>query len=152
LAARGLVTGKTYLIGIVVPDLLHPYFAEIAKSLAHVFQKEGYCLMISTSEEDPKLEEREINRFLGRRLDALIIASSRFDSAIFERIQHQGPPLVMIDRRFPSLNANYVGVDDEAVGRLATEHLINMGCKRIAHLRGPENSPGKGEHKNPGAN
>ena len=144
LAARGLVTGKTYLIGLVVPDLLHPYFAEIAKSLAHVFQKKGYCLMISTSEEDPKLEEREINRFLGRRLDALIIASSHFDSAIFERIQHQGPPLVMIDRRFPSLNANYVGVDDEAVGRLATGHLINMGCKRIAHLRGPENSPGKG--------
>ena len=98
LAARGLVTGKTYLIGLVVPDLLHPYFAEIAKSLAHVFQKKGYCLMISTSEEDPKLEEREIDRFLGRRLDALIIASSRFDSAIFERIQHQGPPLVMIDR------------------------------------------------------
>jgi LacI family transcriptional regulator len=52
--------------------------------------------------------------------------------------------LVLIDRRFTDLDTNYVGADDEKVGALATEHLIEMGCKRIAHLRGPETSPGIG--------
>jgi LacI family transcriptional regulator len=144
LAARGLVTGKTYLVGLIVPDLLHPFFAQIAKSLSGALLKKGYCLTISTSEEDPELEEREINRLLGRRLDALIIASARTDSATAKRIQDQGPPFVLIDRSFPDLSANYVGVDDEAVGILATQHLIDVGCKRIAHLRGPETSTGIG--------
>jgi LacI family transcriptional regulator len=142
LAARGLVTGRTYLVGLVVPDLLHPFFAQIAKSLSGALLKKGYCLTISTSEEDPELEEREINRLLGRKLDALIIASSSRTSATLQRIQKGGPPLVLIDRSFSDLNANFVGIDDEAVGVQATQHLIDMGCKRIAHLRGPETSTG----------
>jgi LacI family transcriptional regulator len=147
LTARSLVTGRTYLIGLVVPDLLHPFFAQVATSLSGVLLKKGYCLTISTSEDDPKLEEHEIDRLLGRRLDALVIASSCTDPAVFERIQKQGPPLILIDRCFPGLDANFVGIDDEAVGALATEHLIQVGCKRIAHLRGPENSPGIGRLK-----
>ncbi len=144
LAARGLVTGKTYLVGLIVPDLLHPFFAQIAKSLSRALLKKGYCLTISTSEEDPELEEHEVNRLLGRRLDALIIASARTDSASARRIQEEGPPFVLIDRSFPDLHANFVGVDDEAVGTLATQHLIDVGCTRIAHLRGPETSTGIG--------
>src|ERR1039458_4611303 len=144
LAARGLVTGKTYLVGLVVPDLLHPFFAQVAKSLSRVLLKKGYCLTISTSEEDAELEKHEINRLLGRRLDALVIASSSTNPSVFERIQRQGLPFVLIDRNFPELHANYVGADDEAIGVLATEHLIEIGCVRIAHLRGPDNSPGPG--------
>lgn len=147
LTARSLVTGRTYLVGLVVPDLLHPFFAQIAKSLSGVLLKKGYCLTISTSEENPKLEEHEIDRLLGRRLDALVIASSGTKPGPLDRIQQQGTPLVLIDRRFPELDANFVGIDDEAVGGLATEHLIQVGCKRIAHLRGPENSPGIGRLK-----
>src|SRR5512146_226772 len=72
LAARSLVTGRTYLIGLVVPDLLHPFFAEIAKSISDVLRKSGYCLIVSSSDEDSVLEEEEINQLLARRLDALI--------------------------------------------------------------------------------
>ena len=147
LTARGLVTGKTYLVGLVVPDLLHPFFAQVAKSLSKALLKKGYCLTISTSEEDPGLEQQEINRLLSRRLDALVVASSSTSPALFERLRRQGLPFVLIDRDFPGLHANYVGVDDEAVGSLATEHLIAVGCKRIAHLRGPNNSPGVGRLK-----
>jgi LacI family transcriptional regulator len=147
LAARGLVTGKTYLVGLVVPDLLHPFFAQVAKSLSKALLKKGYCLTISTSEEDPELEEQEINRLLSRRLDALVVASSSNNSSLFERIQKQGLPFVLIDRSFPDLDASYVGTDDEAIGELATEHLIEIGCKKIAHLRGPDNSPGAGRLK-----
>ncbi len=142
LAARGLVTGHTYLIGLVVPDLLHPFFAEVAKSLSRVLLKKGYYLIISSSEEDEELEAREIDQLLGRSLDALVIASSCLTRDILRGIEEHGTPYVLIDRRFAGTPANYVGVDDEAVGVLATEHLIEMGCRRIAHLRGPENSPG----------
>ena len=142
LAARSLVTGRTYLVGLVVPDLLHPFFAEIAKSLSDVLRKNGYYLIVSSSEEDPDLEEQEINHLLARRLDTLIIASCRSTVDLFFRIEKQKMPYVLIDRSLPGLSANFVGVDDEAVGMLATRHLIAVGCKRIAHIRGPETSPG----------
>ncbi len=63
---------------------------------------------------------------------------------MFKGIQHHGPPLVLIDRRFDDLDTNYVGADDEMIGVFAVEHLIEIGCKRIAHLRGPETSAGIG--------
>src|SRR5438045_1713405 len=141
LAARSLVTGRTYLIGLVVPDLLHPFFAEIAKSLSEVLRQSGYYLIVSSSDEDPDLEEQEINQLLARRLDSLIIASCRSTVDLFLRIEKQKTPYVLIDRNLPGLAANFVGVDDEAVGMLATRHLIEMGCKKIAHVRGPETSP-----------
>lgn len=142
LAARSLVTGRTYLVGLVVPDLLHPFFAEIAKSLSEALRHSGYYLIVSSSDEDPDLEEQEINQLLARRLDTLIIASCRSTVELFFRIEKQKTPYVLIDRILPGLAANFVGVDDEAVGLLATKHLIDVGCKRIAHVRGPETSPG----------
>lgn len=142
LAARSLVTGRTYLVGLVVPDLLHPFFAEIAKSLSEALRMSGYYLIVSSSDEDPDLEEQEINQLLARRLDTLIIASCRSTVELFFRIEKQKTPYVLIDRILPGLSANFVGVDDEAVGMLATKHLIDIGCKRIAHIRGPETTPG----------
>jgi LacI family transcriptional regulator len=144
LAARALVTGRTNLVGLVVPDLLHTFFAQIANSLTAALLKKGYGLVISTAGEDPELEMRTLDRLLARRFDALIIASGGTTSATLKRLREAGTPFVLIDRRFPDLDANYVGVDDEVVGALATEHLIEIGCNRIAHLRGPETSPGIG--------
>jgi len=141
-AARSLVTGRSYLVGLVVPDLLHPFFAEVAKSLSEVLRQSGYYLIISSSDEDPDLEEVEISHLLARRLDTLIIASCRTTVDVFFHIEKQNIPYVLIDRCLPGLSTNFVGVDDESVGRLATEHLIDIGCKRIAHICGPEISPG----------
>ncbi len=142
IAARSLVTGRTYLVGLVVPSLLHPFFAEIAKALSEHLRKRGYYLIISSSEEDPELEEQEINHLLERRLDTLIVASCRSSLDLFQRIEREDTPYILIDRSFEGLSANFIGVDDEAVGALATQHLIDIGCKRIAHIRGPETSPG----------
>jgi LacI family transcriptional regulator len=147
LAARSLVTGRTYLAGLVVPDLLHPFFAEIAKSLSDALRESGYYLIVSSSDEDPDLEEQEINQLLARRLDTLIIASCRSTVELFFRIEKQKIPYVLVDRTFSQLSANFIGVDDEAVGMLATKHLIDVGCKRIAHIRGPQTSPGIGRVK-----
>ena len=140
-AARSLVTGRSYLVGLVVPDLLHPFFAEVAKALSDVLRKNGYYLIVSSSEEDPELEEQEINQLLARRLDTLIVASCRSTVELFFRMEKQKMPYVLIDRKLPGLSANFVGVDDEAVGILATRHLIEIGCQRIAHIRGPEYGP-----------
>jgi LacI family transcriptional regulator len=142
LAARTLVTGRTYLVGLIVPSLLHSFFAEIAKSLSDILRENGYYLIISSSEEDQDLEEQEVDQLLARRLDAVILASCRSTVELFFRIEKHKTPYVLIDRNFPGLAANFVGVDDVAAGMLATQHLIDIGCKRIAHIRGPETSPG----------
>jgi LacI family transcriptional regulator len=137
LAARALVTGRTCMIGLVVPDLVHPFFGQVAKGLSGFLRKKSYSLVISSSEEDPELEREEIDQLLARRVDALIIASAQWTVESFRRIEEQKIPYVLVDRKFAGLQANFVGVDDEQIGFIATEHLIQQGCKRIAHLRGP---------------
>jgi LacI family transcriptional regulator len=142
LMARSLVTGRSYLIGLIVPDLLHPFFAEVAKALSAEVGKRGYSVIISSSEEDAKSEAREIQQLMARQLDALVIASSGSDTEAFQRMDRHGLPYVLIDREFPGLAANFVGTNDEAAGRIATEHLIDQGCRHVAHIRGRDNSTG----------
>jgi LacI family transcriptional regulator len=144
ITARSLVTGRSYLIGLVVPDLLHPFFAEIAKALSGALAGHGYSLIISSSEENPELEEREIRQLMGRRLDGLVVASAGSNLQPFLRMEQHSLPYVLIDRELRGLSANFVGINDEAAGRLATEHLIDQGCRRIAHIRGRENATGSG--------
>ena len=140
--ARSLVTGRSYLVGLVVPGLLHPFFAEVARALSTVIRGKGYSLIVSSSEEDSELERQEIRQLLARRLDALVIASSGTSSEQFQRMDLQSQPYVLIDREFPELQANFVGIDDTTAGRIATEHLIDIGCQRVAHIGGRENSTG----------
>ncbi|MGC9197375.1 MAG: LacI family DNA-binding transcriptional regulator [Acidobacteriaceae bacterium] len=142
LLARSLVTGRSYLIGLVVPSLLHPFFAEIAKNISAAVGAQGYSILLSSSEEEPLLEAREIQQLTARRLDALVIATTGADRSIFDRLVTNRTPFVLIDREIPGLSANFVGIDDEAAGRVATEHLIQLGRRRIAHIRGRENSTG----------
>jgi hypothetical protein len=71
LAARSLVGGRTFLIGLIVPDLTHPFFAAIAKALSGNLRTKGYALAIASSEEDCDLEAKEISAFHARRVDAL---------------------------------------------------------------------------------
>lgn len=147
LAARALVTGRTSMMGFVVPDLVHPFFAEVAKGISKVLREKGYSLVISSCEEDPELEQDEIDNLLARGVDALVVASAQWTVESFRRIEEQQVPYVLIDRKFTGLAANFVGVDDELVGTIATEHLIEQGCRRIAHIRGPETSTAVGRHE-----
>jgi LacI family transcriptional regulator len=143
LAARSLVTGRSSLIGLVVPDLIHPFFADIAKGLSLVLRQHGYFLVTSSSEEDPSFEQQEIEHMLAHRLDALVIATSQLNPEPLRRLQEGETPLILLDRYFDGFDAHFVGSDDYSAGKLATEHLLAIGCKRIAHIQGPESSPGK---------
>jgi len=140
LIARGLASKRTHTIGVVVPDLTHTFFGELAKGVAHKVRPGGYATLISYSEEDPDVEKEEIGHLLAHRVDGMAIASSLppTDTEMFRLIERHKVPYVLIDRVFPGLEANFVGMDNQEIGRLATEHLIESGCRRIAHIRGPE--------------
>src|ERR1700692_4416044 len=142
--ARSLVTVRSFLIGFVAPTLLHPFFAEIARAISVAVRDKGYFLIVSSSEEDPELEREEISRLLSRRLDALVIASAATDFEQFNRMDKMAQPFVLVDRDLTGIAANFVGVNEVKAGRLATEHLIEMGCRRVAHIRGQDNSTGRG--------
>jgi len=147
LAARALVTGRTFSIGMVVPDLIHPFFATLATGMSKVLRSQGYGLIMSCSEEDPELERQEIEQLLTRRVDALIIASAQGSGQSFRRIDEHQIPYVLVDRQFSGFTANFVGVDDETVGMMATKHLIEAGCRRLAHIGGPQVSTALGRRE-----
>lgn len=138
LAARALVTGRSSTIGLIVPDLVHPFFAEVAKGITRLLREQGYVLMISSSEEDAAIERQEIEHMLARRVDALLLASVQSDAAAFRFLENHKTPLILLDRRVPGFISNFIGVDDEDAGRLAADHLVAQGCERIACIRGPE--------------
>ncbi len=144
LAARALITGRTHSVGLVVPDLLHPFFAQVAKALSGALREHEYCLIISSSEDDQALEEREIDQLLARGVDALVVASTQWTVQSFRLIEERDTPYVLVDRSFAGLAANFVGNDDVAIGALATQHLLEQGCRRIAHIRGPDVSTAVG--------
>lgn len=146
-AARALVTGRTYAIGLIVPDLVHPFFGEVAKALSGVLRNKGYSLVLSSSEDDPQLEQREIDHLLARRVDVLVVASAQKNGEVFRRIQEQKTPVVLVDRRFEDIATHFVGIDDVQAGRIATEHLLEVGCRRLGHIGGPDVSTAAGRLK-----
>ena len=146
LIARSLVTRRSYMVGLIIPDLMHSFFAEVAKGIARKFEPLGYQIVISNSEENPDAELRQIEVLLDRSVDGIIVAAAQANVSgdLFKKLQSRKIPYVLIDRLPAGFQGHFVGVKDEDIGMMATEHLIERGCRRIAHLRGPANSPGIG--------
>lgn len=139
--ARGLASGRTYTVGLVVPDLVHPFFAEFAKSLGGVLRTSNRALILTSSEEDPEIERQEIRTLLRRGVDVLLIASCQANLRNFYELGDDRTPYLLFDRNFPHLAAHFVGSDDVEVGEMATRHLIDIGRRRIAHIGGKNTSP-----------
>jgi len=135
--ARALTTNRSYLIGIVVPDLMHSYFAEICRGVELQARPSGYQNLICSTDEDPRKEMAEIEALLSRT-DGLIVASAISDkeTKFYRQLIRDGGRIVLIDRLLEGLKVSAVITDDVQVGILATEHLINLGHRRIGHLRG----------------
>ncbi len=142
--ARSMVTRRTYLVGLVLPDLMHSFFAEVAGGVARKLQPLGYQVVILNTEENAEAESRHVENLINRKVDGFIIASAHRSGQdeTFRLLAKSQTPYVLIDRMVPGVEANYVGVKDEDLGELATSHLIGLGCKRIAHIRGPNVSTG----------
>ena len=139
--ARGLASGRTQTVGLIVPDLVHPFFAEFAKSLASVLRASQYALILASSEEVPEIEEQEIRTLALRGVDVLLLASCRVGLRNASQVCDAKIPCLLVDRNLAMTKMPFVGSDDVRAGELATEHLIAIGRKRVAHIGGQETSP-----------
>ncbi|NOT61504.1 MAG: LacI family DNA-binding transcriptional regulator [Acidobacteria bacterium] len=135
--ARALSTNRAHLLGLVVPDLMHSYYAEIAKAIEAEARAAGYEVLICNTEEDAASELREVEALL-HRTDGLIIASAVAPNqpGAYRRLLREGSKLVLIDRSIEGLKCPQVTTDNVAAGALVTEHFIKLGHRRIGHLRG----------------
>jgi LacI family transcriptional regulator len=135
--ARALVTRRTQVLGVVVPDLSRSFFTEVSKGIDTVASAAGYNLVICNTGEDEVREVAELTSLVSRQVDGLILASAHRPGStdVIRWLARTNIPFVLIDRYFAG--ANFVGGDDEKIGFLATSHLIRQGYRRIAHIRGP---------------
>lgn len=138
--ARSLTLRRTHTLGIVIPDLMHSFFVEIVAGIETVASPQGYGLLLCSSSEDPLKERSELEMLRGRQVDGIVLASTDgvANEELLLRLGRFGVGLVMIDRDdYPGVPCHRVLTDDERVGRLATEHLLASGRRRIAHIGGP---------------
>ncbi|HYW72180.1 MAG TPA: LacI family DNA-binding transcriptional regulator [Pyrinomonadaceae bacterium] len=135
--ARALTTNRSYLLGVVVPDLMHSYFAEICRGIESVAKPLGYQNLICSTDENIGNEEAEIEALLPRT-DGLILASSASpaDTKFYRRAIRDRARIVLIDRHLEGVKCPAVTTDDVKVGEMATEHLLNLGHRRVGHLKG----------------
>jgi DNA-binding LacI/PurR family transcriptional regulator len=136
--ARGLVKKQTYLIGLVVPDIMSSFFPEVIQGIEEVAAKEGYSIILSTSEGDTEREIRYIELLLNKGVDGLII-SPVFGSDVIdldEIISRDKKPVVYIGSQVKGVKGLFVSVNDEKIGYIATKHLLQLGHRNIVHLAG----------------
>jgi LacI family transcriptional regulator len=136
LMARSLVTGRSSLVGLIVPDLVDPFYCQIAKSLSAFLREVDYLVILSSSENCPQLECDQIHHLLAHQLACLVVASCQSNPDRLKQIVESGVPLVLLNRKFENFSCNFVGVSDYRVGQLAAEHLVSQGFRRIAQIRG----------------
>jgi LacI family transcriptional regulator len=141
LAAKSLVTGESKMIGLIVPELFHGFFGEVAAGMSDALDEQGYGLIISSSRDDVTLEIKETRQMLARNVDALVIASCNSDPDALLAADAE-VPVILLDRRVGKRGAFWlVSVDDLLVGELAAQHLIDIGRRRIAFIGGADFSP-----------
>ena len=138
--ARSLSLRRTHTLGIVIPDLMHSFFVEIVAGIEPVASVRGYGLLLCSSGEDPRKERAELEMLRGRQVDGVVLASAHGfgNTEMLQRLVKRGTTLVMIDRDDHSgVKCHRVLTDDKRVGELATEHLLAVGRRAIAHIAGP---------------
>lgn len=135
-AARGLRSGVTKNIGLVIPDLENPFFAAITKGVQARARDVGYTVFIADCDEDAELELKLIGN-LAKQVDGLLLGSPRSsDSDILEVVGTK--PTVLVNRKVPGLPA--VTVDNQDGISQSVKHLRALGHRRIAYAGGPEQS------------
>jgi LacI family transcriptional regulator len=132
--ASSLATSSTHVFGVVVPNLSRSIFPDVLEGIDEVAHTAGYNLLVCNTGENSAREDDEIATLIGRQVDGLIVASAhlRENRGFWKTISKAGVPFVLIDRFFPSVP--FVSSDDERIGWMTTQHLIEQGYKSIAYL------------------
>ncbi len=141
--ARSLVTRRSSIIGVVIPEIAHSFFSEMTCGVEEIVDGAGYDILLCHSRGNPEKEKEEINMLVGSMVAGLIVASVQPEKSPgpLVELDKREIPFVLVDRYFPRYDFCSVRVDDKAVGRLATKCLIELGHERIGHIQGPPISP-----------
>ncbi|RZK42388.1 MAG: LacI family transcriptional regulator [Pedobacter sp.] len=130
--ARGLRTGNTNIIGLIVEDIANPFFAEIAKILEQKAYERGYKIIYSSTENDINKAKDLINVFKSRKVDAYIISPVKGIEDDIQLLLKDQQTVVLFDRNLQGLEVDYVGVDNFRASKEATQHLLSRNRKQIA--------------------
>ena len=138
--ARGLATKRTGTLGLVVPDIANPFFSDLALGAEDKAYAEGYNIFLCNTKEDPQREAATLESLAEKRVDGLIVCSSRLADDVLCTALEDHPVAVLVNRRLPDCDAGLVYIDDLAGGRLVTEHLLQSGHRAVGFLAGPPTS------------
>lgn len=139
-AARSLRMGVSRLIGLILPDITNPHFAKVAKVVESACLEAGYMAAVYSTSEDYDRERQILEMMRLQRVAGLIVIPTRSDAEHGARLLEQiHVPTVLLDSFVTGLPYDVVKLDNIAAGRLATEHLIEMGHRRIAVTTGRAN-------------
>jgi LacI family transcriptional regulator len=129
--ARALRGYKTKTIGVIVPYLFDPFFANYSHAIATVAREYGYSVILTTSREDPEIEDHELSQMLRRHVDGVVLIPAMQEKTYLERPEFRGAPIVTADRPAPLPRFDSVLVENKRGATLAVEHLVGHGHKRI---------------------
>ena len=136
--ARSLKMRETCILGVLVPNITNPFFAELTRGIEDCCRRTDYSVFLCNSDDDPERQSRYLKTLLERRVDGLLIAAAAGDAqALAERLAPTGMPTVVVERDIPGMAADLVRVDHHAGAALAVAHLLELGHRAIACLSGP---------------
>lgn len=137
--AVNLRTKESKTIGIIIPEVVHHFFSSVIKGIISKAEKKGYLVIILQSNESYELEKKQLDLLLSKRVDGILIslANGTGDFKHLDDVISRETPLVMFDKIAKIVNCSKVIINDRKAAYTATKHLIDTGCKRIAHFRGP---------------
>ncbi len=139
--ALSLKSGLSKTIGVIVPEIVHYFFSTVISGIEDLAYDSGYHVMFCQSNELYDREVKAVETLLSNRVEGILVSVSKatenFDH--FRKIQNNGIPLVFFDRICDDIDSDRVIVDDETGAYEAVNHLIEIGCKNIVHLSGPQN-------------
>lgn len=139
--AVNLRTKESKTIGLIIPEVVHHFFSNVINAIIGEAEKNGYLVIILQSNESLELEKKQVELLINKRVDGIIMSlsnESNNDEHIKDIINRK-IPFVMFDKIAKLSNCNKVIIDDQKAAFNAVQHLIDMGCKKIAHIRGPLN-------------
>ncbi|NIA09967.1 MAG: substrate-binding domain-containing protein [Nitrospiraceae bacterium] len=136
--AKSLVLQKTYTIGVVVPEITHSFFPEVIRGIEEVAYNAGYQLILTHSAENAEREKNAISTLEAKRVDGILISTVQTvkDYTVYKQLIKLKLPVVFFDRCVYNIGASCVSINDRESSQLITQHLIDHGYKKIAHLRG----------------
>ncbi|MGH3424321.1 MAG: substrate-binding domain-containing protein, partial [Nocardioidaceae bacterium] len=136
-AARQLRQGRSRSVGMVVLDVRNPFFTDVARGVEdHIFEH-ARTLLLANSAEDAAREQTYLDLFEEQRVDGLLISPVGGALDRLDRLRRRGMKIILVDRYASTPSYSSVAVDDLAGGRLAVEHLLEVGRRRLAFVGGP---------------